>query len=67
MHIQDKTEHDPVAGLYIVDAYLRWALPAAAEIVGKKGLVVILREAGRGRLIDNYPANESAVIGRLTC
>ena len=43
MEIKDKTPHDPVASLHLVDAYMRWALLAAEEVVGKKGLHVLLR------------------------
>jgi predicted hydrocarbon binding protein len=56
--IEDKTEHDPVADLYVTDAYMRWALLAAAEVVGKRGLAVVLREAGLERFLDNYPAEQ---------
>ena len=55
MEIKDKVPSDPVAGLYLVDAYMRWALLAAEEVVGKQGLTVLLRERGLGRFIDNYP------------
>jgi bacteriochlorophyll 4-vinyl reductase len=55
MEIKDKTPSDPVAGLYLVDAYMRWALLAAEEVVGKQGLTVLLRERGLERFIDNYP------------
>lgn len=55
MEIKDKVPSDPVAGLYLVDAYMRWALLAAEEVVGKQGLTVLLREHGLERFIDNYP------------
>jgi bacteriochlorophyll 4-vinyl reductase len=55
MEIKDKTPSDPVASLYLVDAYMRWALLAAEEVVGKQGLTILLRERGLGRFIDNYP------------
>lgn len=58
MEIKEKTEHDPVADLYMVDAYMRWALFAAEEVVGTKGLAVVLRDAGLERFIDNYPPEE---------
>jgi len=38
MEIKDKTPNDPIASLYLVDAYMRWALLAAEEVVGKQGL-----------------------------
>jgi bacteriochlorophyll 4-vinyl reductase len=55
MDIKDKTPSDPVASLYLVDAYMRWALLAAEEVVGKQGLHVLLRGHGLERFIDNYP------------
>ena len=55
MEIKDKTPSDPVASLYLVDAYMRWALLAAEEVVGKQGVTILLRERGLGRVIDNYP------------
>ena len=66
MVIKNKTEHDPVVDLYMVDAYMRWALLAAEEVVGQKGLSIVLREAGLERLIDNYPPNELKLSGLLS-
>jgi predicted hydrocarbon binding protein len=66
MDIRKKKEHDPVADLYTVDAYMRWAVQAAEEVVGKKGLDIVLRQAGLGRLVDNYPPNELKISGNFT-
>ena len=66
MDITNRSEHDPVADLHIVDAYMRWALLAAEEVVGEKGLVVVLRDAGLERLIDKLPPEELAASGNLT-
>ncbi len=55
MEIKDKVPNDPIASLYMVDAYMRWALLAAEEVVGKQGLHVLLREHKLERFIDNYP------------
>ena len=66
MEIRDKAEHDPVADLNIVDAYVCWALLASEEVVGKRGLSVVLRDAGLERFIDNYPPDETKVINDLT-
>ena len=66
MEIQDKAEHDPVADFYQVDAYMRWALLAAEEVVGKRGLGIVLREAGLERLIDNYPSGELNPSGHIS-
>jgi predicted hydrocarbon binding protein len=46
---------DSVAAVPLNDAYMRWALEAAEEVVGKDGLAVVLRQAGLERFIDNYP------------
>lgn len=48
-------DDDPVARLRINDAYMRWALEAAEDVVGHDGLKVVLRDAGLEYLIDNYP------------
>lgn len=66
MEIKDRPEHDPVADLHLVDAYMRWALLAAEEVVGKNGLNVILRQAGLERLINNYPPEQLKVSCELT-
>lgn len=66
MVIKKKAEHDPVADLYMVDAYMRWALLAAEEVVGQRGLGIVLREAGLERLINNYPPNELRLSGNLS-
>jgi len=66
MEIKNKTEHDPVADMLQVDAYMRWALLAAEEVVGKRGLSVVLRDAGLARFIDNYPPEELKPSGTIT-
>ncbi len=37
MKIENRPGHDPVTDLYTADAYMRWALLAAEEVVGKQG------------------------------
>lgn len=66
MEIREKTDHDPVAALYIVEAYMRWALLAIEEVIGKQGMAVVLRDAGLEELIDNYPPNETRISKSLT-
>jgi len=66
MEIKDKTPNDPIAKLYLVDAYMRWALLAAEEVVGKQGLRVLLRERGLERFIDNYPPELLKISGSIT-
>lgn len=58
LEIRNKAEHDPVADLYVPDAWIRWALLAAEDIIGKLGVRVVLRKAGLEHLIDNYPSDE---------
>ena len=55
MEIRNKTQHDPVTDITMVEAYMTWALKAAEEVVGKQGLAIILRENGLERFIDHYP------------
>ncbi len=66
MQIQNKTEHDPATEMFTVDSYLRWALQASEEVVGEKGMHIVLREANLEHLINNYPPNEPKVIGNYT-
>jgi predicted hydrocarbon binding protein len=66
VEIKDKPQKDPVAGLYLVDAYMRWALLGAEEVVGKQGLTVLLRNHGLERFIDNYPPESLKISGNIT-
>jgi predicted hydrocarbon binding protein len=66
MNIRNKPEPDPAADLYLVDAYMRWALLAAEEVAGERGLSIVLREAGLERFIDNYPPDELKISRELT-
>jgi len=66
MEIRDKSPQDPVASLYLVDGYMRWALLAAEEVVGKQGLNVLLRNQGLERFIDNYPPELLKISGSIT-
>jgi predicted hydrocarbon binding protein len=66
MEIKPKPTHDPVADLHIADAYMRWQLLAAEEVVGKQGLATVLRENGLEKFIDNYPAENFNFDGRIT-
>ena len=63
--IKNKAEHDPVADLSIVDAYVRWALLAAEEVIGKSGMTAVLRQIGLEHLIDNYPPESLQVSGNF--
>jgi bacteriochlorophyll 4-vinyl reductase len=66
MEIKEKTPADPVARLYLVDAYMRWALLAAEEVVGRQGLHVLLRQRGLERFIDNYPPELLNISGNVS-
>lgn len=66
MEIKDRTDHDPATDILLVDAYMRWALLAAEEVVGKNGLAVVLRQSGLEQLIGNYPPEQLKVTTGLT-
>jgi len=66
MEIKTKSPTDPVASLHLVDAYMRWALLAAEEVVGKQGLHVLLRDRRLDRFIDNYPPELLKISGTIT-
>ncbi|HMQ31011.1 MAG TPA: 4-vinyl reductase [Chloroflexaceae bacterium] len=66
MEIRDRPEHDPATELLLVDAYMRWALLAAEEVVGKNGLTVVLRQAGLEQLVGSYPPEQLKATTGLT-
>jgi predicted hydrocarbon binding protein len=66
MQIKPKSQPDPVASLYLVDAYMRWALLAADEVVGKQGLAIVLRDNGLERFVENYPPELLKISGTIT-
>ena len=47
--------NDPVSGLILADAYMRWALEAAEEVASADEFAHILAQAGLSQFIDNYP------------
>jgi len=67
MEIKNKSQHDPVADLPIVEAYMRWALMAAEEVVGKQGLGIILRENNLERFVENYPPENLKLSQAVSC
>lgn len=66
MEIRDRPDHDPAADILLVDAYMRWALLAAEEVVGKNGLAVVLRQSGLEQLIGAYPPEQLKATTGLT-
>lgn len=66
MEIRDRADHDTATDILLVDAYMRWALLAAEEVVGKNGLAVVLRQAGLEQFIGNYPPEQLKVSTGLT-
>ncbi len=66
VQITSKLEHDPVTDMHTVDAYMRWALEATEEVVGKDGLAIVLRQNGLERFIDHYPPDVLEVSGNIT-
>lgn len=67
MEIKNKIVHDAASDLHIADAYMRWQLEAAEEVLGKKGMTPILRDAGLAKYIDNYPPEEFNYGSKITC
>lgn len=57
MAISNKTQYDPVSDFKVMDAYMRSALLAAEEVVGERGMGIVLRQAGMEQVINNYPPN----------
>jgi len=53
-----KDRPDPMVALPITDAHMRWALEAVEEVAGEKGMMVMLRQAGLERFIDNFPSSQ---------
>jgi predicted hydrocarbon binding protein len=66
MEIKDRADHDPATDILLVDAYMRWALMAAEEVVGKNGLAVVLRQAGLEQFVGAYPPEQLKVTTGLT-
>ncbi len=66
VHITDRPEHDPVADMKLIDAYMRWAMEAARQVIGDQALNSVLREAGLEHFIDNPPPGELTISGDVT-
>ncbi|MBI5950025.1 MAG: 4-vinyl reductase [Chloroflexi bacterium] len=66
MEIKNKPTPDPLASNHMVDAYMRWALQAAEEVLGKQGLTIVLRDNGLEKYVDNYPPEELKISGNVT-
>jgi predicted hydrocarbon binding protein len=55
MKISNKIDRDPVTEVPQIEAYMRYALIAAEEMVGKQALALMLQQNGMARFIGNYP------------
>ena len=55
MKISNKIDRDPVTEVPQIEAYMRYALIAAEEMVGRQALETMLRKHGMQRFIGNYP------------
>jgi predicted hydrocarbon binding protein len=55
MKITNKSSLDPVTQVPQIEAYMRYALIAAEEMVGKPALEIILSKHSMARFINNYP------------
>ena len=58
MNITNKLDLDPVTEVPQIEAYMRYALIAAEEMVGKQALEIILHENELDRFIGNYPPEQ---------
>ena len=65
--IKNKSAHDPVTDLNVADSYMRWALQATEEVVGKDGLNIMLRDAKLDRFVNNYPPDAADFKSKVTC
>jgi hypothetical protein len=66
LEIRTRTTPDLVAEIPIVDAYMRWALLAAEEVLGRSGLTQLLHQIDLEKLIDHYPPNTLTPTGKFT-
>jgi predicted hydrocarbon binding protein len=66
MEIRNKTHQDPVAELPMIEAYMRWALIAIEDAMGKQVLETILSENGLAQFIDNYPPEKMRLSQKIT-
>ncbi len=55
LKIEVKQYADPVGEIPIADAYMRWVLNAAQEVLGQEALAEILSASQLQHLIDHYP------------
>jgi predicted hydrocarbon binding protein len=55
MKITTKLDRDPVTEVPQIEAYMRYALIAAEEMVGRQALEMMLQQNGMERFVDNYP------------
>lgn len=58
MNITNKIALDPVTQIPQIDAYMRYALIAAEEMVGQQALETMLHQNGMQRFINNYPPDK---------
>lgn len=64
--IAPKAQPDPVADLPMVEAYMRWALIAAEEEIGREVLAEVLRANGLTKWIDQYPTAQMQLSSTIT-
>ena len=57
--------NDPIADFKLVDAYFRWALLGLVEVVGERGLDLVLKTVGMERYTQVYAADKLEVVSNL--
>lgn len=66
LEIKNRTMVDPVATIPIVNAYMRWILEAAEEVLGAGVLAEILAESKLQKLEGHYPPDNMQLSESLT-
>ena len=58
-------QHDPIAEIKLADAYFRWALLGVVDVVGERGLDLVLKMVGMERDAQVYPSDTLDVVSGL--
>jgi len=66
MQVRDKAGDERLLAYRLANGYMRWALQAVEDVAGKRGLSIILRDAGLDRLLEDYPPNDMTFSEGLT-
>jgi len=66
MEVRERVGDERLLDYALANGYMRWALQAVADVAGKHGLDIILRDAGLERLQDRLPPNDMTFSEGLT-